>query len=153
MLPLWIQWPQALLIVFISCIGAWIAYQQVHIARARFNLDLYERRFKIFSTAKNFLEKITISLAPTAEDVLEFKFGVADSVFLFEDEITAYLQTLTERGARLQAQQAMLKGMPVTDPRRGPLIDAMAPLESDLATEYERLVERFKPYLKLKNIR
>ena len=38
------------------------------------------------------------------------------------------------------------------DVRRGPLIDAIAVREEDLATEYERFVARFKPYLKLGNI-
>jgi hypothetical protein len=54
MLPLWIQWPQAILILLISCLGSWIAYKQVRIATAKLNLDLYDRRFKVFDAARKF---------------------------------------------------------------------------------------------------
>jgi hypothetical protein len=153
MLPWRIQWLQAILILFISGLGAWIAYKQVRIAAARLNLDLYEKRFEIFEAARSYLGKIGQNLRVSPADVFKFKIGVADAVFLFEDDVIAYLQTLIERGARLHVKEELLDAMEHDDPDRGAFIDSMTALQLDLASEYPRLVEKFKPYLKLEDIR
>jgi hypothetical protein len=84
MLPLWVQWPQAILILLISRLGSWIAYKQVRIATAKLNLDLYDRRFKVFEAARNVVAEILREGNYNIDNVNKFNLGVADAIFLFE---------------------------------------------------------------------
>lgn len=52
----------------------------------------------------------------------------------------------------LHTKTEQLRGMDEPNERRNPLVDQLADLEMDFSTEYQRMVEVFKPYLKLGNI-
>jgi hypothetical protein len=54
-LPWWMQWAQAIALILLSSVGAWIAVKQMRIATAKLNLDLYDRRFKVFEAGRRFL--------------------------------------------------------------------------------------------------
>ncbi len=84
MLPLWVQWSQALLILFISGLGAWIAYKQVRIAAAKLNLDLYDKRFEVFEAARELVAHVLREANIGTSEIIVFGIGVADAVFLFE---------------------------------------------------------------------
>jgi hypothetical protein len=51
-LPWWMQWAQAIGIGIISAAGVFIAYKQSRIATAKLNLDLYDRRFRVYDAAR-----------------------------------------------------------------------------------------------------
>jgi hypothetical protein len=62
-LPLWLQYLQAVALVLIPIIGAWIAWQQVRIARAKLHFDLYKKRFAVFEAARRLIaEAITAAM-------------------------------------------------------------------------------------------
>jgi hypothetical protein len=152
MLPLWIQWPQAILILCISCLGAWIAYKQVRIATVKLNLDLYDRRFKVFEAARNLVSHVMRDAHVGLGNISAFNLAVADATFLFESEVVNYLAALRKKAIALRTKAEQLKGMEEPGERRNALVDQIADLEMDFSVEYERMVEVFKPYLKLGNI-
>jgi len=152
MLPLWIQWPQAILILAISLLGAWIAYKQVRIATAKLNLDLYDRRFKVFEAARNLVSQVMREAHVGLGNIGAFNLGVADATFLFESDVEDYLTALRKKAIALHTKAEQLRGMEGPSERRNALVDQIADLEMDFSIEYERMVEVFKPYLKLGNI-
>jgi|SRR5580704_12466543 hypothetical protein len=149
MLPLWVQWIQAILLLIISCIGAWIAFRQAKIATAKLNLDLYEKRFDVFDAARTLVAKFLRDANINTEDIITFNIGVAEAIFLFEPEVKNYLDELRKKAAALHTKTEQLRALSDKDRRRDRLIDEIANLEQDFATEYERLIAVFKPYLKL----
>jgi hypothetical protein len=87
-LPLWVQYAQALgapsLAVVVAAVGAWLAWQQVRIARVRLQHDLYDRRFKIFQAARNFLAEVMTHGYPSDDQVRAYVVGTADAIFSAE---------------------------------------------------------------------
>src|SRR5262245_41452405 len=101
-LPLWIQWLQALAVPVIAAVGAWIALQQM-LARVKLRHDLYERRFAVYQAARKFLAEV-LTYAAVADDALRaYVVGTSDSVFLFNDEISTYLEQIRNTAGRLRA--------------------------------------------------
>ena len=47
-LPAWLLWVQALDVPALAGVGAFLAYQQMQIARTKLQHDLYERRIKVY---------------------------------------------------------------------------------------------------------
>jgi hypothetical protein len=152
MLPLWVQSLQALLILFISGLGAWIAYKPVRIATAKLNLDLYDKRFKVFDAARNLVVHVLQEGRVDAHEIIRFNVGVLDAVFLFEADVVNYLDHLRERALALRTKTEQLRALDDQDPRRDALIDGIADLETKFAVEHQRLIEAFKRYLQLGNI-
>jgi hypothetical protein len=153
-LPWWMQWIQAIGVALISGIGVFIAYRQARISTAKLNLDLYDRRFKVFDTARKY-----IGSALDQEDLfkatVEYNVGTSDAIFLFEKDVDDYLISLRKKGIGLHAKRRQLRALgnsEAQDGRRGDLADKIGQTEQEFTTEYERLIQVFKPYLKLGNI-
>jgi hypothetical protein len=151
-LPWWMQWAQAIGVGVISGLGAWIALKQSRIATAKLNLDLYDRRFKVFEGARTLVAKILQEGRPASESILQFNIKVADATFLFESDVERYLVALRKKATSLHAKGEQLRAMDEPGERRNQLVDEIASLEMDFSVEYERMVAVFKPYLNLGNI-
>jgi hypothetical protein len=151
-LPWWMQWGQALGVIAISGLGAWIAFKQVKIATAKLNLDLYDRRFKVFEAVRNLITQVMREAHVRLEDIRSFNLGVADATFLFESDVENYLTALRKKTIALRTKVEQLRGMEEPNDRRNALVDQIAGLEMDLSVEYEKMIEVFKPYLRLGNI-
>ncbi len=151
-LPWWMQWAQAIALIVISCLGSWIALKQARIASAKLNLDLFEKRLKIFEGARGFLAGFMAEGRVEGKDVANFNFNTADVVFLFEEEVTVYLDGLRTKLLAHRTKSRQTDTLPLNDPRKSEWADQLADMEKDLTAEYPRLVEVFKPYLKLRNI-
>jgi hypothetical protein len=147
-----VQGLQAVFILIISGLGAWIAYKQVRIASARLNLDLYDKRFKVFEAARALVVEVLREGTIDTDDILLFNVGVADAVFLFELEVVNYLTHLRKRAAALHTKNAQLQALGENDKRRDALIDDVYRSQEKFATEHKRLEAAFKPYLNLGNL-
>jgi hypothetical protein len=151
-LPWWMQWAQATALIVISCLGSWIAFKQARIAAAKLNLDLYDRRFKVFDAGRHFLGQFMVHGTIRLQEINELSVGTADAVFLFNDEVVEYLDALRKTGVSLNGKNARLSGMDDDDPQRDAVVDQIANLETQLSAEFPRITTLFKPYLKLGNI-
>jgi len=151
-LPWWMQWAQAIALIFLSSVGAWIAVKQMRIATAKLNLDLYDRRFKVFEAGRHFLGQFLVYGTIRLQEITELSVGTADAVFLFGDEVVEYLDTLRKTGVSLNGKNGRLNNMDNNDPGRNAVIDQIAILETQLSDEIPRITSLFKPYLELGNI-
>ena len=75
----------------IPLVGAWLAWQQVQIARVKLQHDLFERRYNVFAAARRLLAQIDTHRRPSDEDLRAFMLGTSDAVFLFDDDLAGYL--------------------------------------------------------------
>jgi len=152
-LPWWMQWAQAIALIVISCLGSWIAFKQVRIAAAKLNFDLYDKRFKVFEAARQYLVLALQSNDVTPEHTNQFHLGVADAVFLFDKSIEEYLEEFRKKLAKLQMLNFQFRNLrDQEDERRGILADQLAEQAMVVNDEFDVLVLKFKPFLKLGNI-
>jgi len=76
----------------------------------------------------------------------------AVTVRVVERDERSITKALRKKAVALHAKGEQLLGMEEPSDRRNKLVDEVAELEMDFALEYERMVEVFKPYLKLGNV-
>lgn len=87
----------------------YIAYQQWRTNAARLRVELYDRRAGILRAAKKHLATALQrgDLAP--DEVTEFAAAMADAPFLFDDEITVFLDTIVKRSIAVSARTEALR--------------------------------------------
>jgi hypothetical protein len=83
---------------------------------------------------------------------MDYNYGVSDAVFLFDKDVTGYLDRLRKKATDLGLNKAKLKSHPPTQSGREDIVEILSGLETDLAEEFPRMIAAFKPYLKLGNI-
>jgi hypothetical protein len=93
-LPVWLQYVQALAVPLIAAVGAWIALQQMQIAHTKLKYDLYERRFAVFEAAHNILKEVIVRGNASEEAIRDFLLGTANAPFLLDSELVSYLQEI-----------------------------------------------------------
>jgi hypothetical protein len=149
-LPWWMQWAQAIALFVISCLGSWIAFKQAKIATAKLNLDLYDRRFKVFEATRAFINAFLINGKFESDELVKFMAATSEAVFLFDEEVPKYLGDLRGKVYNHRKVLAQLKG--AADDKRDELADQLAATETAMSEEFARIIKLFKPYLKLGNI-
>lgn len=78
-----------------AAIAAYVAYQQFRLSREKFKLDLFEKRFKIFSGAGLFITHIfPDGDLKTLDHAWEYRAAIGEASFLFGNEITDYLEEI-----------------------------------------------------------
>lgn len=94
----------SILLLLIAIIGAWIALQQMLIARAKLNHDLFDRRFKVYTATRTYLIKMLRNLGGSQEDAVEWYSVALSAPFLFDEEISGFLKEVSDRGSRIRAR-------------------------------------------------
>ena len=134
--------------IVIPIIGAWIARQQVQIARVKLQHDLYDRRFAVFDAARNLLFEVARTRTASAAALSTYTLATADAIFLLNDDTATYLDELRKRAERLQVRTEAMEAMPVGD-RKTAMFEQTSNEFLALNGELTKLVERFKPFLTL----
>ena len=86
----------------VGCIAAYIAYQQWQTNRRKLELDLYDRRLRLYQATTKYISMVLTDLKPKLEDLSEFRRATAEADFLFGPDIRAYLDELFEHGVELR---------------------------------------------------
>lgn len=91
--------PTTLVAIFVAWV-AWrqyrVASEQKRVARAKLNLDLFDRRLRIFRATEQFLMN---SFPGAPKDKTDFTDLFAEASFLFESDVEAYMRlALKKRG-------------------------------------------------------
>lgn len=147
-LPLWVQVLQALAVPVIAGVGAWIALQQMQIARTKLQHDLYDRRYAVFQAVRRFLDEASVRRIVSPETFRAFALGTADAAFLFDDRLAAYLREMRERAAKAQSIFTVMENMPVGD-EKARASAAAGEHVTWLMQQIDGLTERFRPFLTL----
>ena len=98
----WIDVFSALLTPVIAAIAVYVAYQQWQTNRRRLQLDLYDRRLRIYQAVSQFISKVLTGLSPEPQDFSDYWRDTAEADFLFGTDIRDYLRTLAARAAELR---------------------------------------------------
>ncbi len=92
------------LLALIAIIGAWIALQQMLIARARLNHDLFERRFAVYNATRTYIVAMLKNQGGTQEDAVKWHEVALTAPFIFEKGISDFLEEVSTRGKSMRAR-------------------------------------------------
>jgi hypothetical protein len=138
-----------LIVTAIAAVGAWIALQQMYIARVKLQHDLFDRRFKVFDAARKFLVLIVRQGKPTEDQISEYTWGVIDATFLLDKATDDYLANLRKEAVKMRTIRAVYDPMPVGEERTR-LVHKEGELFTWMNAQLDGpLVEKFAPFLRL----
>lgn len=147
-LPLWVQYFQALGIpiagALIAGVGAAITYQQLRIARDKLQHDLFDRRYKVFLAARDFLRAIFTDADYSPEALHAFGIGILDAPFLFDKDVLDYLQEIQRHARDMKiAKVSMEQG----GANRQRYAEAYHENLRWLVDQFAPLMEKFRPII------
>jgi hypothetical protein len=92
----------AILTFLLAFIVAFIGYQQFLLAREKFKLDLFDRRFAVYKATQTFITEVINVNANTAKDagkwIGQYQRDAGTAKFLFDDELFNYLHNILAKG-------------------------------------------------------
>lgn len=138
-----------LVTILVAVFVAYVSYRQYRIDREKFKLDLFEKRFTVFSAARKLLSIVLRGAKADLKDLFEYRAAVAEATFLFDEDITDYLDEIDKQFLRLHTTEAKLKGDLVAE-ERNKLIDENDKTLGWLIDQLPELKTRFSPYLKFR---
>ena len=77
----------------------------------KLRLDLYNKRFRIFEETKKVLHKIVQDAKIELIELRDFRFSTNESKFLFDPEISQFLEQLKTKAIKLNHSEADLKNL------------------------------------------
>lgn len=138
----------AFLTPVIAVVTGTILVFQYRLARQRWVLDLFDRRYPVFLRTVEYLAAATDSL--THERLLQFLRDTKEKEFLFQSEVHDFLDLIYRKGNELLTTQTLLKGPPRLNDQE---LAKRAQQENDLlmwfGDQFETARRVFRPYLNL----
>jgi len=150
--PHWTAYVSALgtpiVAVVAAVLAGYFAYRQWQTARHRLRLDLFDRRFAVYHSAREFLASIVTGGVDETE---LFKFGTTsrDAKWLLNAAVAEYLEELRHKAIDQQVrdqEREMSSGA-----ARNRNIQESSEFRHWLNKQYDVLDEKFTPFLKLKH--
>jgi len=134
-----------------AIIAGLIAYRQWATARNKLKLDLFDKRFAIFTELKRFVSLVVVRGKATDEDIYNFAIGTREASWLLDDEIQKYIdEEVHEKALDLQTLRSELEGVPVGEERNAN-VRQQAEIKKWFAAQLPYIKTLFDPYLKLKH--
>ena len=136
-----------LLTPVIACIAVYIAYQQYKTNRDKLRLDLYNKRYEVFYSLMKLLAHILQTAKVEHEQVNEFSREAKEAVFLFDKDISTYLDMVKKKSRDLWAVNEELKDMP-RGKERSEKAREVTNLLHWLTNQFDIATKKFSKYLK-----
>jgi len=105
MLTLFLSLPN----IAIALAVGFIAYQQFLLARERFKLDLFEKRYSVFKAIEDYIEVILTYRNVSDDAWAKFLNETRTVLYVFDDDIVQLAKGLREKGVRLREVTAEIK--------------------------------------------
>lgn len=95
--------PSAIVAVTVAIAGGYITWQQYRVARAKLNLDMFERRYAIFETVWGYLSRTLRSGpdSPFTGSSADLTNIIPQTEFLFGAELASYLREIHSKATEL----------------------------------------------------
>lgn len=132
-----------LIAVMVACTG----YQQHKLAKDKFKLDLFEKRFAVYKGIQRFLTIIHQKSEFDDGQLFEFRRDTQNATFLFGSEITKYINMIDSKALKMRSIVSQYQPLPVGKDR-SVLVENQDQLLTELIAELPRLREVFAPYLR-----
>lgn len=136
----------------IALIAVYIAYQQWKLRREHFQLELFDKRYKVYEGTKNFISIILEKGYPDDKQISAFQESTHDASFLFESEVDERLDQILVNGKKLNNLNTYIALIAQTSPD-----DAEDAKESEIEIqewfekEFNRIKKLFSKYLEINN--
>jgi len=155
-LPMWVPYLQALAVpivaVLVAGFGAYIAAQQMVIARDKFQHDAfyrqYDRRVVVYEATRRFLANVFDGGISEGE-IRAYGLNTLDAQFLFDADLYKYVREIHARGALLNEARLHLENSP-SDDQRDALKEAISEQMKWMiqqGDEHAGFAVRFEPFL------
>lgn len=140
--------------VSIAVIGVVIARRQAKTAHDKLKLDLFDRRFAVYTEVRNILHQFIRETKIDIKEIGLLHRQVELSRFLFDDAMPAYIQTIIDKVVRARSIKNELEldrhNMPPE--KRTPLVEEDNAILSWVAHQFDDLHKPFAPYLHFGNV-
>ena len=100
--------PAGIIALIVAGVGSGIAYRQYRVARAKFNLDLFDKRMECFKVTWNVLSMGPYTVE-TMHELTDFYAVRAKAAFLFGSDITEYLDDIERKICKARGNSVMMK--------------------------------------------
>ncbi len=138
-----------LVTILIAAFATYVAYRQWALGREKFKLDLFEKRFAVFAATRRLLTHVLAATNVSLEQLFEYRAGIAEATFLFDEDITDYLTSIDDKALRLRTTMEIMAPLPVGDARTRAATEA-GELVQWLTDQLPELKIRFARYLKFR---
>jgi hypothetical protein len=136
-----------LLAFLLAGFGGYIAYQQFRLGREKFKLDLFDKRFSVFAATRKLLSIILTEANVTLEQLFEYRAAVAEATFLFDSDVTDYLDEIDKQAFRFRSTNEQIRVAPPVK-NRDKFVNENHDLLVWLTDQLPMLKVKFSPYLK-----
>lgn len=99
----------ALLTPLLGVIGTIVLINQHRIERYKWRLALYEKRFAVYKSTRDFLDDIKSKASVNNDELFAFNHDSRDMVFLFGDEVKMHLDNLFYKAVDLNTIGSQMK--------------------------------------------
>jgi hypothetical protein len=147
--PLSLQYLQAGALIAIPAVGAWLAWQQVQIARVKLQHDLYDRRYRVFDATRRILANVCAKGHISNEDQRTFTIDTGDAIFLFDDDFAKYLGEEVKRHVTALLPVNLVLDDIYVEERRAEIVSEKLGHLKWLNEQLTGLADKIKPFLKL----
>jgi len=102
---------QGLLTPVIALLAIYIAWQQWQVNERKYQLDLYERRLRVYQEVVAFLRRVLRDFKPEITELQAFAASTAEADFIFDPDIPAYLDEIYKRALALRSASNQYRDM------------------------------------------
>jgi len=138
----------ALLTPTIALAVAWVSFQQWRTARAKLNLDLFDKRYAVYRGATEAIGEITRHGG--CKNNASFKLMMnawSESQFLFGPEVQHFLDEMLDVIIAIQSAEHVIEDSHLDGDERAAQVKIKWDGVKRLSKERKRLVSVFKPYM------
>ena len=147
-----IEISKGLLTPVIAAVATYIAWQQWRTNRQKLELDLYERRLRIYEEVQKILRIIARDTKASLSDLLEFRTSVSEADFLFGPEIREYIDEIYTHSCNLGRWNDEYRDITQVHPEGYDHNKVVAEKHKELTwlvAQFEPAKEQFQKYLRL----
>jgi hypothetical protein len=149
--PHWTAYVTALLTPAVAVFAVHVAASQWTTARNKLRFDLFEKRFTVYQSARDFLGAIMASGTASQEATFKDLQATQAAKWIVGQEVHDYLEREIYKPAlALQCLDSELDGMPPGEVRTKK-VEKKAELRKHLNAQFEHLDAWFSAYLKLEH--
>lgn len=139
---------QAAALVIFAAAGAFIAWNQMKIARLKLKFDLYSKRNDLYNNVRQFLFSVYDKGNVTDDAIQKFLIGTSDVSFLFGKDIEECLDEVYHHALDLKCDKIVIEEMPIGK-ERTEIAFKINENTLWLVRQGREMANRFHPYMKL----
>lgn len=136
---------------FVSLATFSVAALQFILAREKFKLDSFDKRFAVFKAIETFFNDAIRDRHVTTENLVKFDTGTQTASFLFPDEIVKFIAEIREKGNVLTVLRSKHQEHQPGSSERHDYVERELKILNEFIDLSKTLKDRFSPYLKFKN--